>query len=382
MIVALTLVASLLSPVSGQLTVPGAEKTVVAELGDLTTAGTVASGHTDPADWAGLHSAATVNPAGVPGIQIDGYFPDTSATNATHGWNHDSQFVIRLPERWNGGLVVTGTPGNREQYANDYTISDWVLSKGYAFAATDKGNVGVNFHQDGRRPGDAIAEWNHRVTQLTVAAKAVVRKRYGRQPARTIAAGISNGGYLVRWQLENRGWLYDGGVDWEGTLWRLKGDNLLTFLPPALKAYPDEAGVRAAGFAAGSEFLWPFHRQYYWELTQQLYHKELDPSYQGAAADYDYDERKPYAAVAKIALTGRITKPLITIHGTLDTLLPISRSSDVYAEMVGPHRPFRYHRVEAGNHLDSLVDAYPDRLKPLLPVFRGAFTELEDWISP
>ena len=30
--------------------------------------------------------------------------------------------------------------------------------------------------------------------------------------------GISNGGYLTRWQLENRPDLYDGGVDWEGTL--------------------------------------------------------------------------------------------------------------------------------------------------------------------
>ncbi|WP_084957225.1 alpha/beta hydrolase family protein [Thermoactinospora rubra] len=375
---ALVLVASLLTaPASQEPAVPGAEHVVSARLADLTTAGTVTTGHTDPADWAGLHAKATVNPTGVPGIQLDGYFPDTSAFNTTHGWNHDSQFVIRLPDKWNGGLVVSGTPGNREQYANDYTISDWVLAKGYAFAATDKGNVGLNFHQDGRRPGDAIAEWNHRLTQLTVAAKAVVRQRYGRAPRTTIAAGISNGGYLVRWQLENRGWLYDGGVDWEGTLWRTKGDNLLEFLPQALKTSPE-----AAGFPPESEFLWPFHRQHYWELTTRLYQQELDPSYTGAPADYDYGERRPYAAVAKIALTGRITKPLVTLHGTLDALLPISRSSDVYAEMVGPHRPFRYHRVAGGNHLDSLVDVYPDRLRPILPEFRAAFEELEDWISP
>ncbi|SDJ54334.1 Tannase and feruloyl esterase [Nonomuraea maritima] len=380
MFVALTLVASLLTPGGGTpLVVPGAERQVVARLDDLTTAGTSVTGHTDPSDWAGLHSAATVNPTGVPGVQIDGYFPDTSTGNTTHGWNHDAQFVIRLPDNWNGGLVVTGTPGNREQYANDYTISDWVLAKGYAFAGTDKGNVGVNFYEDGRRPGDAIAEWNDRVTELTVAAKAVVGRHYGRRVKRTYAAGISNGGYLVRWQLENKGHLYDGGIDWEGTLFRLKGDNLLNFLPKALKAYPDGKGVYAAGFAPGSEFLWQFHRDYYWELTQEIYQKELDPSYTGAPADYDYDRRKPYAAMAKIALTGRITKPLITLHGTLDTLLPISRDSDVYAKMVGPHRPFRYHRVEGGNHLDSLVDVYPDQLKPMLPVFRSAFEELEAW---
>ncbi|MFI6598940.1 hypothetical protein ACIBHX_22000 [Nonomuraea sp. NPDC050536] len=246
-----------------------------------------------------------------------------------------------------------------------------------AFAATDKGNTGLAFYADDRRPGDAMAEWNTRVTQLTLATKAVVRQRYGRPPARTFMAGISNGGYLVRWQLENRGWLYDGGLDWEGTLWRVKGDNLLNFLPTALKGDP-----AAAGFAPESEFLWPFHRQYYWELTQRIYQKELDPAYNGEPADYDYDARKPYTAVARIALTGRITKPLITLHGTLDSLLPISRDSDVYARMVGPHRPFRYYRIEGGNHLDSLVDVYPDRLKPILPAFRNALDELAAWVSP
>ncbi|MEV4528171.1 tannase/feruloyl esterase family alpha/beta hydrolase [Streptosporangium sp. NPDC049304] len=381
-----------------RVTVPGAEHQVKACLDDLTTAGTTVSGHTDPADWAGLHPAGAVNPKGVPGIQIDGYFPDTSTFNTTHGWNHDSQFVLRLPDDWNGGLVVTGTPGNREQYANDFTVSDWALAKGYAYAVTDKGNVGATFYRDGRKPGDAVAEWNDRVTQIAIAAKAVVAQRYGRLPDRTYAAGISNGGYLVRWQLENRSWLYDGGIDWEGTLWRVKGDNLLNYLPPALRAYPagDTQAMYDAGFARGSEFLWPFHYQYYWDLTQRVYREELDPSFDGDTdagtpfcspgtpacdADYDYDARKPYAAVRKIGLTGRIGKPLITIHGTLDTLLPISRSGDVYADMVGDRRPFRYYRITDGTHVDSLYASYPDRLRPLLPCFRSAFETLESWVE-
>ncbi|HEX2299706.1 MAG TPA: tannase/feruloyl esterase family alpha/beta hydrolase, partial [Pseudonocardiaceae bacterium] len=71
MIIALGLVASLLVPGPQQLTVPGAEHTVSARLDDLTTAGTASTGHTDPADWAGLHPAGTINPTGVPGIQLD-----------------------------------------------------------------------------------------------------------------------------------------------------------------------------------------------------------------------------------------------------------------------------------------------------------------------
>ncbi|WP_192809826.1 tannase/feruloyl esterase family alpha/beta hydrolase [Actinomadura rudentiformis] len=386
-----------------QVQVPGAERQVSACLDDLTTAGTVASGHTVPADWAGLHPAGARNPAGVRGVQIDGYFPDTSTFNAAHGWNHDSQFVIRLPARWNGGLVVAGSPGVRGQYANDFTISDWALAKGYAYAATDKGNVGATFYRDGARPGDAIAEWNHRLTQLTKAAKNVVAGHYRRPARRTYAAGISNGGYLVRWQLEHHPELYDGGVDWEGTLWRADGPNLLTFLPRALRGYAagDAVEVQAAGFPAASSFLWDYHYKVYWDLTQRIYREELDPAYDGAAeagtpfcasgtpacdADYDYTSRPRSVrkAVQKISLNGRIGRPLITLHGTLDTLLPISLDSDVYERLVrarGRDRLHRYYRIEGGNHVDGLYAAYPTRIRPLLPCFRSAFTALEGWTT-
>lgn len=86
--------------------------------------------------------------------------------------------MIRLPDKRNGGLVVSGAPGVRAQYANDFLISDWVLARGYAFAATDKGNTGQAFYRDGASPGDAIAEWHRRVTEMTVAAKAAVAARY------------------------------------------------------------------------------------------------------------------------------------------------------------------------------------------------------------
>lgn len=395
-----------------QLRVPGAAHQQADCLGELTTAGTVDSGHTDPADWAGLTPKNLAVPRGVPGIQIDGYFPDTSTTNTNHGWNHDAQFVIRLPDRWNGGLVVSGTPGNREQYANDRAIADWVLARGYAYAATDKGNTGLAFHRDGTRPGDAIAEWNTRLTQLTRAARAAVVQRYGRQSVRTLATGMSNGGYLVRWQLENHPELYDGGVDWEGTLWSAEGPNLFTFLPPALRHYPVYAAggpaadhardtLHRAGFPAGSEFLWPFHHQAYWDLTQRIYREELDPGFDGPAeagtpfctpgtpacdTDYDYAARPAEVrrAVQRIALTGRIGKPLITIHGTLDVLLPMSQDSDVYARMVraaGRGDAHRYYRIEDGTHTDALVDSFPDRLRPLLPCHRSAFTALEGWLT-
>lgn len=387
--------------------VPGAEAQRASCLGDLTTAGTVDSGHTVPADWAGLSSTRTVNPTGVPGVQVDGYFPDTSTTNTNNGWNHDAQFVLRLPDDWNGRLIVTGAPGVRRQYALDATISDWAVAQGYAFAATDKGNTGATFFRDGTRPGDAIVEWNDRVTQLTIAAKRAVRQKYGLPPLRTYMTGISNGGYLTRWQLENRAYLYDGGVDWEGTLFRAEGPNLLTYLPDALRAYPDykEGSAEArqdlldAGFAEGSEPLWEYHYAYYWDLTQRIYREELDPTWDGDTeagtpfcesgtpacdADYDYSSRPAavHEAVERIELTGRIQRPLITLHGTLDTLLPAQTDSDVYRDLIADeHRSFlhRYYVIADGTHVDGLYDTFPDLLRPILPCYRDAFARLDGW---
>ncbi|MEU9860698.1 tannase/feruloyl esterase family alpha/beta hydrolase [Streptomyces sp. NPDC047971] len=388
--------------------VPGAGHQETACLGDLTTAGLAGTPYTDMADQAGLAAAGTRNPSGVPGIQIDGYFPDDSRLNATHGWGHDSQFVIRLPANWNGGLVVTGAPGTRRQYSTDALISDHVLAQGFAYAATDKGNTGPDFFTDGRRPGDAVAEWNRRVTELTVAAKQAVRQRYGRAPQRTYMTGISNAGYLTRWQLENRPALYDGGVDWEGVLWTTRGPNLLTSLPVTVArtfGHASDEDLIGAGFAPGSRFLWPYHEKAYWGLTQKVFRAEFDPSYDPACpgatagstverilapcasdASYDYASRPAsvHRAVARVALTGRIGKPLITLHGDLDTLLPIATDSDVYARMIDDRRRgglHRYYTVQDGTHTDGLYDTYPDRLRPILPCYRSAFAALREWVE-
>ncbi|MEU6494949.1 tannase/feruloyl esterase family alpha/beta hydrolase [Streptomyces sp. NPDC049097] len=388
--------------------VPGAAFQQSACLEDMTTAALAGTPYTDMADQAGLTAKDTRNPSGVPGLQIDGFFPDDSHTNTTHGWNHDAQFVIRLPDHWNGGLVVTGAPGTRRQYATDTAISDRVLAQGYAYAATDKGNSGADFYRDGTRPGDAVAEWNRRTTQLTLAAKRVVAAHYGRAPRRTYMTGISNGGYLTRWQLEHRPELYDGGVDWEGALWTAEGPSLLTSLPVtvarALGSARDE-DLYAAGFAPGSEFLWAYHEKAYWGLTQKIYRAEFDPSYDTACpgasagssveeilapcpsdAAYDYAKRPAsvHRAVARVALTGRIGKPLITLHGDLDALLPKATDSDVYDRMVarsGRGALHRYYTVEGGTHVDGLYDTYPDRLRPVLPCYRAAFDALTAWVD-
>lgn len=409
-------------PNAEAIIVPGAEKQKTTCLADLTTPGLVAAGATNPADWVLLYSAQTVNPTGVAGTQIDGYFPDTPpgggyVPNANNGWNHDAQFVIRVPNNWNGKLIVAGTPGNRRQYASDFIISDWVLARGYAYASSDKGNTGLAFYKDGATPGDALAEWHARYRELTVAAKVVVAQYYGRVPARTYAVGISNGGYQVRYAIENDAALYDGGVDWEGTLLTRNGPNLFTFLPPALKNFPvyanpaapqserDAAFARiiAAGFPPETAFLWPFYYQVYWDVTQRVYREEFDPEYDGALeagvpfcasgtpncdTDYDYASRPDPVKddVAEVSMTGRIKKPLITLHGTLDTLLPISQNGDFYAGMVAANRRgpiHRYYVIQGGTHVDFLYDvpAFQPQLRPILPCARTAIDLLDQWAN-
>ena len=188
------------------------------------------------------------------------------------------------------------------------------------------------------------------------------------------------------------------------------GPNLFTYLPTALKNYPRYAATGdqgahdamiAAGFAPGSEFLWPFHYSYYWDLTQRIYREEFDPTWDGSLeagvpfcasgtpscdADYDYASR-PQAvkdAVASVSLTGRIGKPMLKVQGTLDTLLPAKTDADVYDRLIdqaGSGALHRYYSVEDGTHTDGLYSAYPDRLRPLLPCARSAFDALTAWVD-
>ena len=84
----------------------------------------------------------------------------------------------------------------------------------------------------------------------------------------------------------------------------------------------------------------------------------------------------------KVSLTGHIGKPLITLHGTLDALLPMHKTSDRYAQLIddaGRTDLHRYYRIEGGTHVDSLYDYHPGELRPLLPCYRASFGTLERW---
>ncbi len=207
-----------------------------------------------------LHSKYThAEQTPVSGIQIDGWFADscnafvqepallnkagqpfipgcTPAPGGTcsSGCHHDGQFVIRIPDTWDGHLLTSGTPGVRDAFASDFILSDCAMERGWAYVSQDKGNIGTNFYRSGADetacktpwcPAAAIQEWTLRVRQATRQAGKLLKataRSYGLSGVtRSYIAGISNGGYQTRRAIESdtKGdRLYDGGVDWEGTL--------------------------------------------------------------------------------------------------------------------------------------------------------------------
>ncbi len=427
-----------------------------------------------------LHSKYThPTPTPVGGIQIDGWFEDgcnafvrepallSKAGQAfipgctpppggtcSSGCHHDGQFVIRIPDTWDGHLLTSGTPGVRDAFASDFILSDYAMERGWAYVSQDKGNIGANFYRSGPDetdcqtpwcPGAAIQEWTLRVRQATRQAgkllKAVGRSYGLPGVTRSYVAGVSNGGYQTRRALESDragDRLYDGGVDWEGTLFLARvptgvvlstpttGYNLFTYLPTALANYPGDllgqpAAVQAlaqVGFNPQSLLLWPYHWFVYWGLTQKIYRLELDPEYTGYTcsgsggscvspaleqvlpgdpdAAYDYSARlaaNPELAsrVQSISNTGDIQHPMITVHGDQDSLLPEKTDSDLYSQMVklaGHGSSYRYYVVQGGNHVDPRfddhygVDAYGNQvLRPILPCAQAAIGAVAAWVE-
>lgn len=273
----------------------------------------------DPAgDAAALilpNAPAPANP--IPGVQIFGSY-------AT-----DERYVLRIPDAWNGKLVVIGTPAFRSEFANDGIWQDFLLSSGYATACSNKGipfnaiaetiaaspNSNVNFPIDfdlgtletlrfsyrlgaiypSKKP---IAGWNDDFYQLTLFAKSYLTQFY-KAPSRTYAVGTSNGGAQVRSLLEQHPDVVDGGVDWEGVYWT-PALSILDYMPKFLKAMPayvasnftdtaSAAAIVAAGFpadikstVAGHPSLWfeyyAGQASFYMDLTVFAYALLIDPA--------------------------------------------------------------------------------------------------------
>ncbi|MBV8505573.1 MAG: hypothetical protein JOZ11_07175 [Alphaproteobacteria bacterium] len=199
----------------------------------------------------------------------------------------------------------------------------------------------------------------------------------------------------------------------------------MSALPPAILNYPDYG---ASGFASsstaaknilvtgyppdlvsGATSLWGLYWAQFWEVTLCQWQKRLDPSYDtygSGTGTYSYVERLSAsdvgADVAAIATTGDIGKPLITLAGTMDALLPINLHARAYARAVaaelsehsedgdyGRHGrpPYRLYEVQNGNHIETYKDApppapaFPQQLELIQPHAQKAFELLVNYVE-
>ena len=255
--------------------------------------------------------------------------------------------------------------------------------------------------------GQPFTRWAGYMIKAAEVARDGVKGAYDNWPRYTYAVGTSNGGYQVRRALEEAPKLFDGGVDWEGTFVDEHAPNLLTDLPPAILTFPDYVAsgfnanstaaknILAAGYGPdivqGASSLWLNYSNSFWEVTQCQWQKRLDPTYDtyvSGTGTYNYVQRLAFSNVGDemdaFATTGLIGAPLLTVHGTMDSLLPIDHHARAYERKVkasldaaangaDPKRPaYRLYEVQNGNHIETYQDTFP-QLELLMPHAQRAF---------
>jgi hypothetical protein len=370
----------------------------------------------------------------VPGLQIQARIASDPLGQA--------RFLLRLPADWNGRLVVAGASGTRSEFNGDFAWSDYVIQQGYAYASQNKGVLNLRLvgvfptpaaaaavdplacrlsgdspvyvHFYANDPGQQFTRWTEFMVKAGELARRGVHGAYGQPPRYAYAVGVSNGGYQVRRAIEVAPKLFDGGIDWEGTFVDEHAPNILTDLPAAVLNFPDyrTSGFNASSLAARNivaagyppdissdigapTTLWNNNWNSFWEVTICQWQKRLDPTYDtygSGLGAYNYVNRLAVsdvgAQVASFANSGEIRRPLITLAGTMDALLPINHHARAYARKVAAaskeqrrnghgdddeRAEYRLYEIQNGNHIENYRQLNFSKLEYIQPHAQHAF---------
>ena len=299
------------------------------------------------------------------------------------------RFVIRMPDKWNGSLVIGAHGGSggdavdrsgkvyaTSETALDDVIGQYVLGKGFAYASVDRDGIG------GTTTGYALT------VQFATLARDEVTRLAKSTPLRTYLVGLSAGGGITRMAAEAMPTPFDGAVIIAGAggdvitrlnrqmriaaLWPLIDPRAhfgLTDKDPKILSYADANGTPVA-----SRRLWPY----------------TGASAVAAAA-------RPPGIVENSS--GKPSIPVIEVVGTWDDL--VIRELRAYAERVEPKSSHRLYQVEGVWHMSGDDDgvmgfqfAAESRMKldkdvadamgqgpSYIPTVREAFDHLVRWVE-
>jgi len=411
---------------------------------DLTTA----SARTTPPDNSlpGLPAGAFVprtDSANVPGIGPEAIYPIAKVVPGLQIFgamadNSHARWVIRLPLDWNGRLVINVAAGVRSEYASDITHSNYMVQNGYAYAATNKGHLAswastpadpkacpqsppggpgatsyIHLDQSDLPQDQAFAGWSSRTIETTRLAKRLAAAQFGVEPEFTYLTGISAGALVTRHILEKNPEEFDGGVDWAAPYVNLNRDlnGLIGWFAIGMKNFPDyrDSGfsTSSAGYQALRRAFFPpdlfgaptansakgsFFETHYngpWQVLECGNLRVLEPDYSGSLGDYDYAARKGdpklRSLLSAVTLTGRLSRPLISIHGTMDATAALQGSrlyrEDVIGRGLGPL--YRLYEIQNGTHRDRYKDSPTNfaEIEYMEPHFITAFETLIAWVE-
>jgi hypothetical protein len=147
--------------------------------------------------------------------------------------------------------------------------------------------------------------------------------------------------------------------------------------------------------------LWNRNWVSFWEVTLCQWQKRLDPGYNtygSGTAAYNYISRLSFsnvgAELAAFANSGEVRRPLVTVAGTMDALLPIDRHARAYARKVagaskqkgdgdddddddggggGAQSAYRLYEVQNGNHIETYKQESFSQLEFIQPHAQRAF---------
>jgi pimeloyl-ACP methyl ester carboxylesterase len=314
--------------------------------------------------------------AGVATTQKAPDFVALAGAKAVFGKLGQAVYQIEMPNKWNGDLVMYahGFAGFGTEVSVDpppKALRQQLIDQGYAWAAS-------SFSENGYTPGIGADD--------TLALKQYFVGQYG-APKHTYIAGASMGGNVVTLSLENFPQQYDGALAVCGALtgeeeidylisWGMLAEYtsgvtfpigqgsakmttaLLQDLPKALGT-PDAPTPKGKQFASAVNYLTGGPRPFFAEgFKQQVlinlglllldpnresvvgkaatnvgvtYHvdpalgltdEQLNAGIQRLAADPD--SRNASKHPDAVPTSGKISKPLLTLHGTGDLFVPIS----------------------------------------------------------